>query len=510
MDEIKYPLLISERESREWIKTCPMQVKKIRVTKETEASAPQITVFTSKCGDYTVDKCIVSIEIMNDRREIIGKLENISIQDGESSPINSENEKTTYAYAIIEEVVYNGNTWKNTSGNRGDKIPEQDVFWQTDPLYDQIKRECVGVVDAKYKPDRIDGAWRCACGQINLESSEKCGSCGCSLEWLNTHLERTYLEEQKKISDTKTERELVKEKKRKSRQPSDKTKAILILASFVVVVALVICTFTVFIPLIRYNNANSLVNEGEYDRAIEVFRDLGDFKDSASRANEANYKKAQELTGLEEVNMTTTARSPWFKITEDGVLSFIKDEYDDVGGSWNHFVVPDMVDNIIVRELDRNFFINCKELTVVTISDCVEVIGEQAFMNCEMLHTVNFGKNIKTLGARVFIDCFALEEVTIPDTVESLGARAFNNCVALKKVVLGKGITKILDYTFSFCRELESITLCSPITSIGEFAFSECASLGKIFCRFTESEWIEPEVAAENDVFNSVKLSFNN
>lgn len=510
MDEKKYPLLISERESREWIKTCPMQVKKIRITKPTEGDDPRITLFTSKCGDFQIEKCIVALELLNDRREVIGKLEHIEITHGESVPIDSGNAKTTYAYAVIEEVVYDGKEWKNTSGSRGEKMPEQDIFWQTDPLYDQIKRECAGVVEAKYKPDHIDGAWRCACGQINLDSSEKCGACGCSLDWLNTHLERSYLEEQKKIADTKTERELVKEQKRKSRTPSDKTKAIIIVSAFIVVAALVILTFTTFIPTFRYSQANGLAEEGEYDRAIAIFTDLGDFKDSASRAKEVNYKKAQVLTGLEEVNMTTSKESPWFSITDDGVLSFNKDTYEDKGGSWHHFVVPDMVDNIIVRELDRNFFINCKELTVVTISDCVEVINEQAFMNCDMLHTVNFGKNITTLGARMFIDCFALEEITIPDTVTSLGARAFNNCIALKKVVLGKGITKILDYSFSLCISLESVSLSSPITKVGEYAFSECGSFKKFFCRFEESEWTEPEVGEGNEAYANAELSFGN
>lgn len=510
MDEKKYPLLISERESREWIKTCPMQVKKIRITKASEGEEPKISIFTAKCGDYPVEKCVVTVELLSDRREVIGKLENIEITPGESEPIDSGNSKTTYAYAIIEEVIYNGKVWKNENGSRGEKMPEQDIFWQTDPLYDQIKRECVGVVEPKHKPDHIDGAWRCACGQINLDSSDKCGACGCSLDWLNTHLERSYLEEQKKIADTKTERELTKEKKRKSREPSDKTKAIFIVLAFVVVIVLVVLTFTTFIPTFRYNQANGLAEEGEYDSAIEIFTDLGDFRDSAARVSDVTYKKAQVMTGIENVNMTTSKESPWFSITEDGVLSFTKDTYEKNGGSWHHFVIPDIVDNIIVRELERNFFINCKEMTVVTISDCVEVIGEQAFMNCEMLHTINFGRNVKTLGGRMFINCLALEEITIPDTVTSFGARAFNNCVKLKKVVLGKGITQILDYSFSLCVSLKSISLSSPITKIGEGAFSECASLEKIFCRFEESEWIEPEIGAGNEAYAEVELSFGN
>lgn len=510
MNDKKYPYLISERESKEWIPGCPVQVKKIRIELPAEGADPQILVTTAKCGDFDVSSVTITLELLNDRREVIGKLEHAAVSIGESQPVSCEYSKAMYAGAVVEEVTYSGGVWKNESGSRGTKLPEQDLFWTTDPLYDQIRRECAGVVDAKYKPDRIDGAWRCACGQVNLASSGKCGACGCSLDWLDTHLERNYLEEQKKIADEKTEKELVREKKRKSREPSDKVKAILIFCGLAVVVILVILTFTLFIPSIRYSSAASLAEEGEYDRSIAIFTDLGDFRDAKEQAYAVTYKKAQVLTGIEDVYMTTSTAQPWFSIDENGTLSFNKDKYEKAGGSWNHFIVPDMVDGVIVTSLERNFFINCKELTVVTISDCVVEIGEQAFLNCEMLHTVNFGKNLQVIGPRAFIDCYALEEITIPDTVTTLGARAFNNCISLKKVVLGSGITQLNDYLFSLCISLESVTLCSPITGIGDFAFSECGKLKTIFCRFTESDWTEPEVGEENTAYESAKISFNN
>ena len=123
-------------------------------------------------------------------------------------------------------------------------------------------------------------------------------------------------------------------------------------------------------------------------------------------------KEEGNKAGFEEVNMTDSTRSPWFSITEDGILSFRKDLYEKAKGTWAHFVVPDMVDGVIVRELDRNFFLNCSSLAVVTISDCVEVLGEQAFYNCESLHTVHFGANTREIGPRCFINCPALEALS--------------------------------------------------------------------------------------------------
>ena len=209
--------------------------------------------------------------------------------------------------------------------------------------------------------------------------------------------------------------------------------------------------------------------------------------------------------------MTTNAASPWFSIDENGVLSFRKDLYEKSKGGWNNFTVPDMVDGVIVRELDRNFFINCKELTVVNLSDCLEVIGEQAFYNCDLLHTVNFGKNLKTIGPRVFINCGSLETMEIPDSVESIGIRAFNNCTGLKRIVLGKGITALGDYTFALCVGLKSVTFTSPLESLGRGVFAGCTSLETFFCRFPETDWTEFEVPddEENQIWHQPKRAFN-
>lgn len=508
MSENENRKILSDRPQKEWIAGCPVQIKQTRVLLENDAIT--LSVLSVPCGgSLKIDHYTADIEYTGAKRQNVGTSDGVSLKVGESALIAVPFADAVYAAVTIRSVTYaDGTAWTNESGTRGKVLPEQDIYWQTDPLYNAIRVECSGVTDAKYKPDKIDGAWRCACGQVNLDASETCGACGCSHEWLNTHLDPAYLEERSREIADKTEKEAVKIKKKRENRVSDTTKMILIFAALGLAIALVVLTFTTFIPMGRYSKAVGLAADGAYDEAIAIFTDLGDFRDARAQAADTNYKKAQAITGLDEVNMTTSAKSPWFSITEDGILSFKRDEYEDHGGSWSHFVVPDVVDNIVVRELDRNFFMNCKELLVVTISDCVEVVGEQCFYNCEMLHTVNFGKNVTKILPRAFINCYALTEMEIPDTVTTLGLRAFNNCIKLNKVVLGSGITEIGSYQFSLCIELERITLKSPITSVGEFAFSECAAFEKIHCRFAESEWTEPTVAEGNEAFEAAQVLF--
>jgi len=507
MSENETVKIVSDRPQKEWIPGCPVQVKQIRVVREKDALSAVIT--SVPCGGFSVKSYTADIEYTGAKRQNVGKTEDVTLTAGESAPVDVPFEDAVYAYVTVRSVNFaDGKTWTNGSGTRGKVLPEQEIYWQTDPLYNAIRVECSGVTDAKYKPDKIDGAWRCACGQVNLDESGTCGACGCSLEWLDTHLDPAYLEERSREIADKTEKEAVRIKKKRENRVSDTTKMILIFAALALVIALVVLTVTTFVPLGRYNKAVSLAADGEYDEAIAIFTDLGSFKDASAMAADTNYKKAQAITGLEEVNMTTSKKSPWFSITADGILSFKKDEYEDRGGTWEHFIIPDVVDNVVVRELDRNFFMNCRELIAVTLSDCVEVVGEQCFYNCEKLEAVYFGKNVTTILPRAFINCYSLREMEIPDTVTTLGLRAFNNCIKLNKVILGSGITEIGSYQFSLCVELERITLKSPITSVGEFAFSECAKFAKVHCRFPESDWTEPAVSEGNEAFAAAEILF--
>lgn len=509
MDEKKYPHIISERSFTEWIPSCPIQVKKIKIEEKSPAGELFVTVITCVCGDFDIESYTADIELFDERKQPIGITQNVTLFTGESESIRCENNKTVFASVKITSVKYkSGEIWMNSANISGKRIPDQEIYWQTDPMYDTVRLVCNGIVPVKYKPDEVEGAWRCACGQINLKGAKKCGECGCEKEWLDSHLSSEYLAAQKKIADEKGEKEIKKKTKKKSGGLSEKFKAILVFISAAALIALAVLTITLIIPSVRYSSAEKLVERGEFDDAIAIFKDLGNFRDSYQKASDTNYKKAQSLTGLETVNIAFSDTSKWFSITDDGVLSFVKSRYEDNGGEWEHFVVPDIVDDIVVRELDKNFMINCKNLEEVTISDCVEVIGEQAFYNCESLHTINFGKNVKEIKQRAFINCIGLESIEIPDTVESLGIRAFNNCANLNHVKLGKKITSIGAYYFSMCFNLERITLNSPITEIGEYAFSECISLERINCNFSESEWIEPQIADGNEILDDIIITF--
>ncbi len=507
MTEKSYPQIVSDREMREWILGCPIMINRVKLIRFAEGEAPKLEVISAVCGNFPEMSYTADVEYQNERREVIGEKNNLKFKSGKSDLIETGEVRAVYAYVLIKSVeLPDGTFWINETVQRGKVYPEQEILWQTDPLYEQIKHECDGVTEARYMPDIIDGAWRCTCGQINLETSGECGNCGCSREWLKSHFDREYLNAKKEESDKKNENIVRQKKNHNIHKLSNKIGAGIVIACSVCAVALVVLTFAYFIPQFRYNKAARLAENCEYDEAIEIFQKLGNYSDAESMVGKVVYKKAQHMTGLESVYVSDSSLMPYYSISADGVLSFRKDKYN---GSWENFIIPDVFDDVIVRELDRNFCLNCEELVSVTISDCTEVIGEQAFNNCKSLKKVNFGKSVKTIMPRAFINCSSIEEIEIPDTVEYLGIRAFNNCTSLRKAVLGNGITEIGSYQFSFCISLERLTLVSPITSVGEFAFSDCDNFKKLYCRFSETEWGNPKIYDGNDDFSAAEKYFD-
>ena len=132
-----------------------------------------------------------------------------------------------------------------------------------------------------------------------------------------------------------------------------------------------------------------------------------------------------------------------------------------------------------LTSIGDHVFLDCSNLTNVTIPDSVIRIGDNAFC-CSSLTSVSIPDSVTSIGDYAFYGCSSLTSVTIPDGVTSIGSSAFSDCSSLTNVTIGNGVTSIGNYAFYGCSSLTNVTIGNGVTYIGNYAFNGCSSLTNV------------------------------
>lgn len=141
--------------------------------------------------------------------------------------------------------------------------------------------------------------------------------------------------------------------------------------------------------------------------------------------------------------------------------------YVGVGGE---VVIPETIEAKPVTAIADRAFMNCYDLTAVTIPDSVTTIGKMAFMGCDSLKKVVLPSGINEISDKLFFGCAKLSDVTIPEGVAVIGDYAFNG-TGIVNFKVPNSVNSIGDYAFVSCLKLETITILSNVTNFGEDVF---------------------------------------
>ena len=192
-----------------------------------------------------------------------------------------------------------------------------------------------------------------------------------------------------------------------------------------------------------------------------------------------------------------------------------------------------------VTSIENRAFIDCSDLTSITIPNSVTSIGGNAFYGCSSLTSVTIPSSVTSIGEYAFSDCGLKEvrisdleawckikfrngnsnplscahllylngneirdliipdgitkinsfafygasnilTVSIPNNVTSIGNDAFNGCSGLASVTIPNSVTTIGDEAFMGCTGLTSITIPNSVTYIGWYAFQDCNGLTSV------------------------------
>ena len=186
-------------------------------------------------------------------------------------------------------------------------------------------------------------------------------------------------------------------------------------------------------------------------------------------------------------------------------------QYDHTTGENVIYYIPASLKSVTITggKIFPIAFLNCSNITSVTIGDGVTSIGYSAFYNCSSLTSVTIPDSVTSIGSSAFDGCSSLKyneynngkylgnsknpyivlvdvidatatSFTIHNATKLMHSDAFSDCSSLTSVTIGNSITSIGSYAFYNCSSLTSVTIPDSLTSIGSSAFKNCSSLKSI------------------------------
>lgn len=110
-----------------------------------------------------------------------------------------------------------------------------------------------------------------------------------------------------------------------------------------------------------------------------------------------------------------------------------------------------------VTSIDGYAFLDCYNLTSISIPNTVTEINYDAFRGCTSLTSVEIPNSVTFIGSGAFEGCTGLTSITIPSSVTFLGGHAFYGCTGLTSIFIPKSVTTIQDVFLEYCSNITSI-----------------------------------------------------
>ena len=224
---------------------------------------------------------------------------------------------------------------------------------------------------------------------------------------------------------------------------------------------------------------------------------------------ESNF--INKLTFPYEVTQNITLYAKWgenlptsisFAVSAEGVLT----EVNGISETNNVVIIPKQVNNIEVKEIKKELFLNNIYIEKLVIPETVTTLGYRMCYGCTNLKEVNFPDNISVIPDCTFEKCTLLEKINIPQSLVQIRNDAFAES-GIKEFIAPDSFKEIWGYAFKDCKNLEKVDL-NKTTSIGDMSFENCTKLSSIVLPNTLVE-LGTYVFSGCTLLNNIKMPSN-
>ena len=333
----RFQVLSAERQNL-FLPGSPVWVSRYQLSRDQEGGKRLLQTRMVNCSEKEILQVFLRIVCLDARRERLTQLELVPIEMTRAKPgevfgddklVEISVRGTVYAEVYVQRVRFaNGSAWDEETPDRYLAFPAPEPVRAEDENYQTLASRALsgGVQNAFYFRAQ-QGLWICTCGLPNPSRRRRCVRCGADRLWLEQHMDRNLLDVPVRRPDptpvppvmptsaplheefyppapptiilqtaptpeTEAEAGEASEVERSGRVK----RIAAIAAAIVLVLGLVsFCTVKILMPYLHYKQALSEQASGNYDHAVELFRELGDYKDSLMQINETLAQKALRM-----------------------------------------------------------------------------------------------------------------------------------------------------------------------------------------------------------------------
>lgn len=254
-----------------------------------------------------------------------------------------------------------------------------------------------------------------------------------------------------------------------------------------------------------YNGEKSAVTElmikdGTEVLGLKAFEDCKNIEtvilpESLKRIDTYAFRNCTNLKTIDLPGSITTMHTNVFSGCENLKNIDIPEGVSDITGVFSGCGLESVTIADTVKAFN-NAFMDCKNLTEVTLSNGISCISNYAFANCVSLESIVIPESVTEIGAGAFSGCTSLGSIHIEGEINDIGYKALADSgwytaqpdgpVYFEKVLLGiKGDTAsydevlikgdtlaIADFAFIETKHIESIVIPDGVKRIGTQAFA--------------------------------------